>query len=62
MSPDQLTPEEAGYLLPKLRDDLEYYRSLAGNTRCSPKNLGTYRLVENLWVKLTRIQASEPGE
>ena len=62
MAPEQLTPEEAGYLLTKLRDDLEYYRSLAGNTKCSPKNLATHRLVENLWVKLARIQANPPEE
>jgi hypothetical protein len=56
MSAEQLTPQEASYLLAKLRDDLEYYRSLAANSRCSQQNRDKHHLVENLWLKLAKIR------
>jgi hypothetical protein len=56
MSAEPLTPQEASYLLAKLRGDLDYYRSLAANNRCSRQNRDTHQLVETLWLKLAKIR------
>jgi hypothetical protein len=50
----KLEPEEIGYLQDLLKEHLDYYRSLAGHQKCTPKNRQLYELVNSLWGKLTK--------
>jgi hypothetical protein len=55
----ELSAEETGYVLGLLKEHLEYYRLLAGNGKCSPKNLARREFLEGLWVKLAQRQVRQ---
>jgi hypothetical protein len=50
----ELSPEEVGYVLGRLKEPLEYYRLLAGNAKFSAKNRAQLKFLEGLLVKLVR--------
>jgi hypothetical protein len=50
----ELSPEEVGYVLGRLKEPLEYYRLLAGNAQFSAKNRAELEFLESLWIKLVR--------
>ena len=48
----ELSTEETTYLQKLLEEHRDYYKLLAGSTKCSPKNRELYKFVETLWNKL----------
>jgi hypothetical protein len=48
----ELSVEEAKYVVKVLKEHLEYYRLLAGSSKCTAANRAKREMLEGLWVKL----------
>ena len=48
----QLSIEERSYLQRLLKEHRDYYQTLAGSAKCSPRNRELCVLIETLWLKL----------
>ena len=47
-----LTTEESAFILSLLTDHIAYYKTLAGNPKCSERNLRRKSLVDTIALKL----------
>jgi hypothetical protein len=49
----ELTPAERAYLLPRIREDLEYYRTLVASSKATQATQAKHRVVQSLFDKLS---------
>jgi hypothetical protein len=59
---DRLSREEIKFMLELLTDHRNYYRALAGNAHCSPRNWQMFELVESLCRKLGNQALNDLGK
>jgi hypothetical protein len=51
---DKLSAQEREYLSRHLKGHVEYYRLLAGNSKCTAASRAMREMLEGLWMKVTR--------